>query len=69
MTVKEGVTTVKYPWRPCVWRLKDNRYQARAVQTSIETSLRTKGRLEEFNLEMEKALTEGEVRTGNAPGA
>ena len=59
VTVKEGVTTVQYPWRPCVSRLEDNKYQARAVQTSIEASLRAKGRLEEFNQEMEKALTEG----------
>ena len=57
--VQEGQVNVRYAYLPCVARLRDNSGQARAVQTSVEKSLQSKGRLEEFNKEMEKALLKG----------
>ena len=59
ITVKDGVIRVRYPFLPCVTRMRDNIGQARAVQGSVEKSLIAKGLLGQFNGEMEKAFRQG----------
>ena len=67
--VQGGLVNVKYSYLPCMTRLRDNSGQARAVQTNVEKSLQSKGRLEDFNREMEKALMRGPFGEGGGPAS
>ena len=54
--------TAKYPWKPCVSRMRDNYHQALRIQTHIEAGMRKKGTLEGFREEVAKSAAEGTVR-------
>ena len=52
----------KYPWKPCVGRMRDNYHQALKVQTNIEKHMILAGTHHDYLIEMKKALDGGKVR-------
>ena len=57
-----GIIMGKYPWKPCVSRMRDNSRQAVAVQGSIERHMLKAGTFGDYAVEMQKAIDEGKVR-------
>ena len=57
--MENGIVQVRYPYLPCVARLRDNSGKARAILSNVEKNLITRGLHNAFNLQMEKAEAGG----------
>ena len=57
-----GTITAKYPWKPCVRRMVDNRRQAVRVQSTMEEHMHKVGTHGGYVQEMLKSIKEGKVR-------
>ena len=57
-----GIITAKYPWKPCVRRMVDNRRQAVRVQSTMEEHMCKVGTHTAYVEEMLKSVKEGKVR-------
>jgi hypothetical protein len=56
MTIDEetGKITAAYPWKPCVRRLVNNRWQAEKILKNIETKIKEQGTYRGFQDERER---------------
>ena len=57
-----GIVSARYPWKPCVSRMVDNRWQAEKIQRSMEHHMLQAGTHKDFVQEVLKAEKEGKVR-------
>ena len=64
MTIDDstGIISGKYPWKPCVERMTSNAAQALKIQQSIERHMIKAGTIHDYQMEMEKAISEEKVR-------
>ena len=57
-----GVMRGTYPWKPCVSRMRSNRWQAEKIQSSIERHMVAAGTHGGFVEEVQKSIADGRVR-------
>ena len=57
-----GIMSGKYPWKPCVGRMRSNRGQAEKIQASIERHMLSVGTHKDFVEEVQKSIEDGRVR-------